>query len=99
MLLGNKPNPGCQVAAGRECFPITDLGDQGGCDDRANAGDLFEPPTFFTRSVPSMDALLEGADLCGDVCVLVSKNVEAKPRGRRNTIIICVRNDLQQCCR
>ena len=77
MLLGNKPNPGRQVASGRECFPITHLGNQGGGDDRTDARDLLEPPAFFTRSVPGMDMLLEGADFCRDVCVLVSKNVEA----------------------
>ena len=66
MLLGNQPDPGRQAATGRECFPITDLGDQGGGDDRADTRDFLEPPAFFTRSVPGMDVLLDGSDLCRD---------------------------------
>ena len=80
MRLGNKPDPGRQVASGRERLPITHLGDQGGSDDRANAGDFFEPPAFLTRSVPGVDAPLDGSDLGRDGCVLASKNIQAKPR-------------------
>ena len=39
-------------------------------------------------------ALLDGPDLCRDICVLASKNVDAKPRGRRNTIVLDLRNNL-----
>src|SRR6201993_2672161 len=58
MLLGNKANPGRQVAAGREGFPIAYFRPQSCGDDRANAGDLLEPPAFGARAVPGMDALL-----------------------------------------
>ena len=94
--LGTKPDPGRQVASGRERFPITHLGDQGGGDDRANARDFLKPPTFFTRSVPGMDVLLNGSDLCRGICVLPSKSVEAQSRNRWNAVIIHIRNDLQQ---
>ena len=66
MLLGNKPDPGRQVASGRERLPITHLSNQGGGDDRANARDFLEPPAFFTRAMPGMDVLLDGSDLCRD---------------------------------
>ena len=43
-----------------------------------------------------MDALLDCSDLGRDHQVLAGKDVEAKPRDRRNTIIFGVGNDFQQ---
>jgi hypothetical protein len=48
MLLGNKPDPGREIAARREHLPIADLRNQGGGNDRAHARDFLEPPTFLT---------------------------------------------------
>ena len=96
MLLGNKPDPGRQVASGRECFPITYFRNQSCGDDRANAGDLLEPPAFCARAVPGMDTLLDGADLCRGRCILPSKNIETEPRGGGNAIVILISNDLEQ---
>jgi hypothetical protein len=77
MLLGNKPDPGCKIAARRERFPIAHLGNQCSGNDRTDAGDILEPPAFFTRSVPGMDVLLNGDDLCRGIGVLPGKSVEA----------------------
>jgi hypothetical protein len=44
-------------------LPVADLGDERGGDNRANAGDLLKPSAFFTRAVPVMNALVDGADL------------------------------------
>src|SRR6266852_4611339 len=96
MLLGNKPDPGCEIAARRERFPIAHLGNQCGGNDRTDARDILEPPAFFTRSVPGMDMLLKGSDLCRGICVLPCKSVEAQSRNRWNAVIIRIRNDLQQ---
>ena len=63
--------------------------------ERANARDFLQPPALFTRAVPSMDALLDGHDLCPDNRILASKDVEAKPRGRWNAIILLVSDDLE----
>jgi hypothetical protein len=60
MLLGNKTDPGCQASPGRKHFPITDLGDQGGGDDRTDARDFLKPPALLTRSMLGVDALLDG---------------------------------------
>ena len=96
MLLGNKANPGRQVAAGREGFPIAYFRHQSCGDDRANAGDLLEPPAFGARAVPGMDALLNDPDLCRDRYILPSKNIETEPRGGGNAIVILSSNDLKQ---
>ena len=96
MLPGNQTDPGRQVASGRERFPIAHLCDQGGGDDWTNPGDFLEPPAFFARAVPSMNALLDSSDLCRDDYVLASKNIEAKPRDRWQAIVILIRNDLKQ---
>ena len=96
MLLGNKANPGRQVAAGREGFPIAYFRHQSCGDDRANAGDLLEPPAFGARAVPGMDALLNDPDLCRDRYILPSKNIETEPRGGGNAIVILSSNDLEQ---
>ena len=68
--------------------PITNFRDQSGSDDRANAGELLELPTFFTGAVPSMEAFLDGADRCRDCCVLARKNIETEPCSGGNTIAI-----------
>src|SRR5262245_23801537 len=99
MLLGNETDPGRQIASARECLPIADLRDQRGGDDRANARDALEPPAFFARSVPNVDALLEACDLCRDNCILASKNIKAEPCNRWKSIVFCVGNDLEQCGR
>ena len=96
MLLWNKTNPGRQVAAGREGFPIAYFRHQSCGDDRANAGDLLEPPAFGARAVPGMDALLNDPDLCRDRYILPSKNIETEPRGGGNAIVILSSNDLEQ---
>src|SRR5271169_2514239 len=99
MLPGNETDPGCQIASGRERFPITHLGDQGSGDDRANAGDFLKPPAFFTAAVPGMDALFDGSYLCRDCCELASKNIEAEPRCCWNAIVLFISNDLEQFSR
>src|SRR5262245_940308 len=96
MLLRHEANPGRQVAPGRERLPITHLCDQSGCDDRTDAGDALEPPACFARSVPSVDALLDGCDLCCDGYVLASKNIEAEPRECRKPVVFRIGNDLEQ---
>ena len=88
MLLGNKADPSCQASSGRECLPIAHLRDQGGGADRANAGDFLEPPAFFTRAVPSIDALIDGADLRRDRYVLAGKNIETELRGVRGVYVV-----------
>ena len=72
MLPRDQPNPGGETAARRKRRPITDLSDQGGSDDRANAGDFREPAAFFARPVQSMDVLLDGSDLGRDSRILLS---------------------------
>jgi hypothetical protein len=62
----------------------------------AHASNFLEPPTFLARSVPGMDMLLKGSDLCRGVSVLPNKSVEAQSRNRWNTVIIRISNDLQQ---
>src|SRR6516225_2167388 len=96
MLLGNKPDPGRQVASGRECLPITHLSDQCSSNDRTDARNLLEPPAFFTRSVPGMDMLLNDPDLCRDSGILPSKSLEAESCNCWNAVISRIRNDLQQ---
>src|SRR5215470_10303109 len=96
MLLGHQPDPGRETAARRECRPIRYLGDQGGGDDRANAGNFLQPAAFFTRPVPSMDMFLDRSNLGRDNGILPSKNGEAQPRSRWNAIILLVSNDLEQ---
>src|SRR5580700_7046717 len=96
MLSRDQPNPGRQVASGREGCPIAHLGDQSGGHNWANAGYLLEPPALFTRSVPGMDALLNGYDLCRDGFILTRKNSETEPCDCWNSIIISVANDLDQ---
>src|SRR5580698_2313319 len=96
MLPGNETDPSRQVASGRERFPVADLCDQGGGDNRANAGDLLEPPALLTRSVPSMDALLDRSNLCRDGYVLASKNFETKSRCCWNAIILSISKHLEQ---
>src|SRR5499427_3594254 len=61
--------------------------------------DFLQPPAFLTRAVPGVDAFLDGHDLCPDNRILASKDVEAEPRGRWNTIILLLSNDLEQLCR
>jgi hypothetical protein len=55
----------------------------------ANAGDLLEPPAFFTRAMPSMDALLDGCDLCRQWLV-ASENIETEPRNFWKPIVLRV---------
>src|SRR5215470_12175504 len=99
MLSRHQADPRSETAARREHLPIPYLGHQRGGDDRANTGDFLKPPAFFTRAVPGMDALLDGHDLCPDNSVLASKDAEAEPRGRWNTIVLLVSDDLEQLCR
>src|ERR1700746_1684291 len=99
MLSRHQANPRSETAARREHLPISPLGHQRGGDNRANARDFLQPPALFTRAVPSMDALLDGHDLCPDNRILASKDVEAEPRGRWNAIILFVGDDLEQLCR
>src|SRR5262249_11027572 len=59
VLLGHQTNPGGESAPRAERPPIADLGNQSDSDDRTNARDFLEPSALFTRSVPSMDALVD----------------------------------------
>ena len=59
MLLGHQSDPGGEIAPGAERLPIADLGNQGGGHNRADAGDLLQPPAGFTRAMPGVDALVD----------------------------------------
>ena len=59
MLLRHQPDPGRKIAPRAERLPVADLGNQGGGHNRANAGDLLQPPAGFTRAMPGMDALVD----------------------------------------
>src|SRR5262249_57253145 len=48
VLRGPKADPSRQTAPRAERPPVADLSNQGSGDDRANAGDLLEPPALFT---------------------------------------------------
>jgi hypothetical protein len=96
MLPGHKPNPSRQATSGRERLPIPDFGNQCSGNDRANARDFLEPSAFFARSMPAMDMLLDGSDLCRDICVLASKSLEAQPRGNWNAIVPRISKNLKQ---
>src|SRR5262249_10782411 len=63
MLSRHQSDPCSKTAAGRECFPISDLGHQRGSVDWANTRDFLQAAAFFTRAVPSVDTLLDGHDL------------------------------------
>src|SRR5262245_65890377 len=65
----------------------------------ADTEDLLKPPTFFTRPVPGMDVLLDGADLGRDRRVLASKNGKAQARCRWDAIILLIGENLDQLCR
>jgi hypothetical protein len=67
---------------------------QGGGDDGTNARDLLEPAAFFAWTMPGMDALLDGSDLCCDRGVLAGKNTEAELSDRGDPTILLVSNDL-----
>src|SRR5262249_60788198 len=99
MLSRHQSDPRGETAARRELFPVSHLGHQRSSDDRANTGDFLQPPAFFTRAVPGMDAFLDRYNLCPDSRILASKHVEAQPRRRRNAIIVLVSDDLEQLCR
>ena len=96
--LGTSPIQAARLRPDKR-FPVANFGNQGRGDNRTDARDFLEPPAFFTRSVPGMDMLLNGSDLCRDICVLVSKSVEAQPRSRWDAIILRARNNLQQLSR
>src|SRR5262249_5186728 len=96
MLSRHQADPCSKTAAGRERVPISDLGHQRGSDDRTNARDFLQPPAFFTRAMPGMNAFLDGHDLCLDLRILASKDVQAEPRGRWNATIVLVSDDLEQ---
>src|SRR5262245_61311336 len=98
MLSRHQADPGSKTAAGRERFPISDLGHQRGSDNRTNARDFLQPSAFFTRAVPRVDTLLEGHDLGPGSRILASKDGEAEPRSRWNAAILLVSDDLEQLC-
>src|SRR3974390_2559706 len=81
MLFGNKPNPGRQAATRAERLPVSNLANQGGSHNRANAGNLLQPPAFFTGAMQSMDALVDSSDLRCDGLILARENVETEPCG------------------
>src|SRR5215470_4698796 len=99
MLSRHQADPRSETAARREHLPIPYLGHQRGGDDRANTRDFLQPPAFFTRAVPGMDAPLDGHGLFPDSRVLASKDVETEPGGRWNAIILLISDDLKQLCR
>src|SRR5262245_1406504 len=84
MLSRHPADPRSETAARCEHLPISHLGHQCGGDNRTNARDFLQPPALFTRAVPSMDAFLDGHDLCPDNRILASKDVEAEPSRRWN---------------
>ncbi len=86
--LGTSPIQAARLRPDENAFPVANFGNQGRGDNRTDARDFLEPPAFFTRSVPGMDMLLNGSDLCRDICVLLSKSVEAQPRSRWDAIIL-----------
>src|SRR5262245_20171061 len=96
MLPRYQPDPGSEATARRECPPISDFGNQGGSNDRADSGDFFQPPAFFARSVAGMDVLLDVSDLGRESGILPSKDIEAQARCRWDTIVLRVGNDLEQ---
>src|SRR5262245_64686099 len=92
MLLGHQSDPGGKVASRAKRLPVADLGDQRGGHNRTNARDLLEPAAVFTGAVPCLNAVVDNADLSGDGPVLPSKKIEAKPRHRRDAVILVIGN-------
>src|SRR5262249_16003699 len=99
MLPGYQPDPSGETAARREGRPIPDLSDQSSGNDRADTGDLFQPPAFFTRPVPGVDVLLDGSDLGHHGGVLATQNGKAQSRDRWDAIILLIGNHLEQLSR
>ena len=57
--LGTSPIQAARLRPDENSFQSATSADQGGGDDRTNAGDLLEPPAFFARTMPGMDVLLD----------------------------------------
>src|SRR5215467_4035495 len=98
MLLGNKPDPGRQIASRRECLPIANLCNQRCGNDWPNARNLLEPSACFAGAVPGMDALLDRSDLHRKCRVLPSEYIETEPGVSWNLIAFGVGNNREQLC-
>ena len=79
MLSRNQPNPGGQIAPGRERVPIPHLGHQSGRDYWTNARDCLKASALFTGSMPGMDASLDGAYLGRQSSILARQNIKTEP--------------------
>src|SRR6516164_1469018 len=55
ILPGHQPDPGCHLAARAELSAVVDGSDDRRCDDRADAGQLGEPPTSLVRAAKGDD--------------------------------------------
>src|SRR4029077_20776481 len=92
VLLGHQPDPGGEIASRPERPPVADLGNQGGGDDRADAGNLLQPPARLAGAMPGQDALLDGPELGTDGAVLPCQHTENAPGQWGNSAIRTIRD-------
>src|SRR4029077_1686537 len=90
---GTSPIQGRKTAPRGECLPVTDLCDQSGGADRADAWDLCQPPARLTGAVQDHDALVDGCYLDADSAILPRQHLENAAHGRGHPAI---RDDPEQ---
>ena len=74
---------------------IGDRGNQRGCNQRADAGNVVKALTDFARAVPGKNAAIRIEDLMLHHLKVIAQGQEAVTRARRNAVIIAILDDLQ----
>ena len=84
--LGTSPIQAARLRPDPNAFQ-SPIGNQRGGADRADAGDLRQPPTRLTGPVQDHDVLVDGFDLSADRAILPRQHLENVAYGRRHPAI------------
>src|SRR5437588_2948882 len=96
MLFGNEPNPGREVTSRSESSGVSNTRDQGGCQHRADPGNVMKALARLVGPVPSQDQPIELQDLLLEAEQLCTERGNARAGNLRQPLVARVGNNMQQ---
>src|SRR3954454_9501797 len=93
MLFGNEPNPGREVTSRSESTGVSNTRDQGGCQHRADPGNVMKALARLVGPVPSQDQPIELQDLLLEAEQLSTERGNARAGNLRQPLVARVGNN------
>src|SRR5436190_11494602 len=96
MLFGNEPNPGREVTSRSESTGVSNTRDQGGCQHRADPGNVMKALARLVGPVPGHDHPIELQNLLLEAEQLSAERGKARTDNLWHPLVVRVGNNMQQ---